>query len=68
MGSIRGIGFVIKSPDIRLVAAGSSRLFELSIPEAKLRVVWASIAYARLTLRANRLVIKNDSSTIIGWI
>lgn len=68
MDTIGRACFVIKGFDSRLMAANGSHLFGLSIMGAKLLTAWAGIVYTRLNLRADQLVIENDSSTIIGWI
>lgn len=65
MSIYEGVGFVIRDPDSRLVAAGDSHLFSPSIPRVELRVAWADIIYARLTLQADHLVIEGNSSTVI---
>lgn len=50
MESDGGAGFVVRGPDLRLVAARDSWLFESSILGAELRAAWIGIAYMRLTL------------------
>lgn len=66
MGTFGRAGFVIRSPDSRLVLAGSTHLFSPSILEVELQVVWAGIVYARLILGPPK--IENDSTIVIGWI
>lgn len=49
------------------MAAGGSYLFGPFILGVELWIAWAGIDYARLILRADWLVIEDDSS-IVGWI
>lgn len=67
MSTIEGTCFIIRSSDSRLVAVGDS-LFGPSIPEAELWTIWIGIVYARLILRADKLLIEGDSFTVIDWI
>lgn len=66
MDSTGGVCFVIKDPNSRLVAAGGSCLFGPSVLKAELRTVWTSIIYARLILRADPLIIQDNSYAMIG--
>lgn len=46
-GDSRGVRLIIHGPNSKLIATNRSHLFEPTIPSAKLRATWASIAYAR---------------------
>lgn len=63
-----GASFVIRGPGLRLVAAGGSYLFELTIPAAKLHGAWARIAYTRRILHADHLIIEDNSAIVVTWI
>lgn len=45
-----------------------SHIFGSSILKVELRTIWTDITYMRLIIRVDRLVIKDDSFTIISWI
>lgn len=63
-----GANFVIHGPGLRLVATGGCHLLAPTVPATELRGEWASILYATRLLRAEHLIIKGDSTTVISWI
>ncbi|XP_038974541.1 uncharacterized protein LOC120105864 [Phoenix dactylifera] len=68
-GGMRGgVGFVIRGPYFRAVAAGGCQLFDTSILEAELRAAWAGLRHARVVLQASSIILEDDSATVIGWI
>lgn len=50
IGTFERAGFVIRASDSRLVVAGGSHFFSLSVPRAELQTAWTGIVYARYSL------------------
>ncbi|XP_017701014.2 uncharacterized protein LOC108511692 [Phoenix dactylifera] len=67
-GTRGGVGFVIRDPHSRVVAAGGCQLFDISVPGAVLRAAWAGLRHARQVLRASSIILEGYSATVIGWI
>lgn len=61
-------GFVIRSLDSWIIAAGSVRLVETSVPRTELRMAWEEIRFVRLTLHADQLIIEGDSAMVVAWL
>lgn len=61
-------GFVIQGLDSRLIAVGGIRFVETSVPRVELRATWKGIYFARLTLRADCMIVEGDSSTVVIWL
>ena len=53
---------------MRLVVVSSNHLFNTSIPGVELRIIWADITKMRPILRADLLIIEDDSAVVIKWI
>ena len=67
MGGSGGASFAIKSPDsLFIVAGGAVFLGRWSLlRSSELR---GRISYARHCLRADRLVVEGDSTSVISWL
>lgn len=50
-----------------MVTSGS-HLFDILVSWVELRAAWTGVVFARHILRADHLMIKGDSVTVIGWI
>lgn len=64
----RGAGYITQDLDDMLLIAAGSCLFEPSILEAKLIVIWTYIIYIMQKLLVERIFIKGNFATIIAWI
>lgn len=63
-----GASFVIHGLNSRMLVAGESQLFELTISVAELHVTQARIIYARRILQAYHLIIEEDSAMVLAQI
>nr|AEG74556.1 predicted protein [Phoenix dactylifera] len=67
-GRGKGVGFVIRDHEFKLVATGGQRIFDSSVVCVELKAAWEGISYAKRTLGADRIILEGDSATVIDWI
>ncbi|XP_008813270.2 uncharacterized protein LOC103723949 [Phoenix dactylifera] len=64
-GSTRGVGFVIRDHEARLIAVEDQRIFDTSVLGVEIRAAWEGVTYARRVLGADYILLEGDSAMVI---